>query len=49
MLSSISNATTREQYALRLVSSEPGPVQAGDEERGTSPAEQPGERRGDEP
>jgi hypothetical protein len=27
------NATTREQYALRLVPSEPGSVRAGDEER----------------
>ena len=37
------NALTREQYALRLVHSEPGSVRAGVRGARNSPAEQPGD------
>ena len=41
-----SDALTREQYALRLVLSEPGSVQAGVRGARNSPAEQPGDGPG---
>ena len=40
------DALTRDQYALRLVHSEPGMVQAGVRGARNSPAEQPGDESG---